>query len=397
MAKFLIRNFSDPKGYTEVTYPSASLPRTPTESYVPWAITPVVGRVVYAKTGEHHSFRGGGNSSWCTLKPYDTLVSQNRRMLAESELGLYALNNAASLDAVRTVSNAIKVYLNRQFWENQAKAKATVFDQIGHYFYTAGGKGFGRISEGTKAGVGVDGVWTNIFATLEQGRLDQVMAIHDAIGRKVLPVLGGPQLAIYEKWGPVLRQNWFDDRNKRGRADAPQKAAATTAGGIATARSGQVGTVAQSRVRGVDSFRRDEKRTREPAADVYYDDLDDRNLLFGAGISGTTGSLLQAAFAFSNPHGDALRQYVLGIVGYLVGGGMHSYHESMAVAQKAGVAYTPGLYVPSLPQNFQMTPFFRTWSEKYYDIVQLGATHWRHSAAHLPSHLNTNLRLPAPR
>jgi hypothetical protein len=31
------------------------------------------------------------------------------------------------------------------------------------------------------------------------------------------------------------------------------------------------------------------------------------------------------------------KQYVLAIIGYLVGGGMHSYHESMAVAQKAGM------------------------------------------------------------
>lgn len=137
-------------------------------------------------------------------------------------------------------------------------------------------------------------------------------------------------------------------------------------------------------------FGRDPKRVYQghAAGDAYYDDLDVRNLLFGAGISGTTTTLLASAFAFAYPlGGEQLKQYVFAIIGYLVGGGMHSYHESLAVAQKAGLPYTPGAYIPSLPESFLESVQFKDWAAKYYDIVYLGATHWRYNANHLPSHV----------
>ncbi|AEF99853.1 hypothetical protein [Methylomonas methanica] len=394
MATFLIRSLSDPKGYTEIVSSSDQLPRSAEESYVPWALT-MADKVVFARYGEHIGWRAGGGKGGPLLKPYDSHASQKRRRLAESELGLLALNQRQfTQEAVGAVSNAIKVYLNKQFWSNQDKTKNTVFKEIGHYFYTGGGTGFGRINESKKESVGVDGVWRGILDALGNGRLDQVLAIHDAVGRKVLPALGGSPLTTYNHWGPILRQDWFDDKDKRGRVNAPAKPTATRIGGIVdSGQSGSVGTVGQARTRGVDSFQRDMTRVREKDADAYYDDVDVRNLLFGAGISGTTGSLLQAAFAFGGlVRGEPLKQYVLAIVGYLVGGGMHSYHESMAVAQKAGLPYTPGAYIPSLPQTFLSSQQFKRWSEQYYDIVQLGATHWRHNATHLPSHLNKELR-----
>jgi hypothetical protein len=64
------------------------LPRTREESYVPWGIAG--GKIVYARTGEHNSWRGNGG-----LRRYDSNVSQQRRRLAESALGTCALRNAA--------------------------------------------------------------------------------------------------------------------------------------------------------------------------------------------------------------------------------------------------------------------------------------------------------------
>jgi len=394
MARFLIRSFSDPRSYTEEDHPTADLPRDRTESYVPWAITPG-GEVVYAKTGEHTSWRGGTGAQSGILRPYDSLVSQNRRRLAESDLGLLALDHPAfTREGVRVVNDGVKSYLDHLYVTNRVALTDTLFKEVGHYFFTAGGKGFGRISEADKKSVGPEGVRRGIFNALASGRLDQKLAIHDAVGRKVLEKLGGGPSETYRRWGPILRQDWFDDPKKRGRVNAPAKSGATTLGGIATAsQSGQVGTVGIARGRGVDMFQRDLQRTREPEADEYYDDLDVRNLLFGAGISGTTGSLLQAAFAFGGVlRGEQLKQYVLAIVGYLVGGGMHSYHESMAVARKAGLAYTPGAYAPSLPAAFLSSLQCRQWRAKFYDIVVLGATHWRNNAGVLPSHLNRALK-----
>ena len=83
---------------------------------------------------------------------------------------------------------------------------------------------------------------------------------------------------------------------------------------------------------------------------------------------------------------------MLAIVGYLVGGGMHSYHESMVIAQKAGCPYNPGAFIDSLPFSFVHSGDCRQWSTAYYDIVYLGAIHWRNNAGALPSHLNKQLR-----
>ncbi|KZC36017.1 hypothetical protein RHOFW510R12_29760 [Rhodanobacter sp. FW510-R12] len=88
MSVFLIRSFDDPRSFTPKNFPQGALSRTPAESYVPWGLT-ADQRVVYAKTGEHTGWRGGSAG----LRPYDSLVSQDRRRLAESALGLMALDH----------------------------------------------------------------------------------------------------------------------------------------------------------------------------------------------------------------------------------------------------------------------------------------------------------------
>lgn len=383
MTTFLIRSFDDAKSYAAVDYPGGSLPRSREESYVPWGLA-ADGRPVYAKTGEHTGWRGNSLG----LRPYDSEVSQKRRRLCQSELGMIALNQRGYTHAaVSAVSQAMVVYLKGKYGENWANAVGTVYDEIGHYFFTGGRTGFGRLSMERKDDVGAYQVWRKILAALTNGTLDQIMAIHDAIGRKVLPKLGGGPKVEYDKIGPIVRQDWFDDKARRGRADV-KGSKPTTVGGIA---EGGTGDTHQARSRGVDMFKRDIHRTRDEDADAYYDDVDARNLLFGAGISGTTGTLLQAGIAFGKLNGEGLKQYVMAIVGYLVGGGMHSYHETMAVASKLGVPYNPGAYEISLPSSFTATQDYKGWRAKYYDIVVLGALHWRHNRTCLPSHLNTDL------
>lgn len=412
MATFLIRDFQDPRGYKEFTPAMGGLPRVAPgyesigvyqngESYVPWGIT-VNNRVVYARVGEHAGFRTGFGDH--RLMPYDTTVSQRRRQLVESQLGVLALSwPHFTRDAIGKVSNGVHQYLTKNFWANQEKTRGAVFNEIGHYFYTKGATGFGRISEADKVSVGPQNVWLGILDALQNGKLEQKLAIHDAVGRKLLPVLGGvSQQQAYDEWGPLVREDWFDDKARRGRieteAQKKRLVKPTQTPGIAplgTRGNHQMPNVGQSRTRGVDSFMRDPHRTRHASADAYYDDADLRNVLFGAGISGTTGTLLQAARAFGGiTNGELLKQYVLAIVGYLVGGGMHSYHESMSIAQRVGVPYNPGAYQPSLPVAFIYSPQFAQWRDEYYDIVVLGATHWRFNPGVLPSHLNKNLKTP---
>jgi len=389
MAKFLIRSLTDPNGYIEKNFPGGVLPRNSSESYVPWAL--LGDRVVYALTGQHTSWRGGGG-----LRQYDTAISQERRALCESALGAFALRNPAyTAGAVATVSNGIRSYLNGFLATDADKTAKLVYDEIGHYFFTAGGLGFGRLSTDDKKNMKPRDVYDAIVRALTGGTLDQKLSIHDAVGRKVLPKLQGSPLATYERWGPVLRGDWFDDKDRRGRKANPAKLPATNvAGTVPQGQVGVVGTVDQTRNRGVDMFVRDTNRMRHAEADAYYDDMDTRNLLFGAGISGTTGTLLQAAFAFGALGGDLPKEYVLGIIGYLIGGGMHSYHETMVIANKAGVPYTPGGFIESLPAGFTSSGDYAGWKLLYYDVVVLGAIHWRYNPGVLPSHLNSQLRQP---
>lgn len=136
------------------------------------------------------------------------------------------------------------------------------------------------------------------------------------------------------------------------------------------------GDSTQLRERGIDKWM--PTSTNAPQATI---DIQQRNLIFGAGPSGSTGTLLQAARLFGNLDGELLRQYVLAIVGYLVGGGMHSYHEVMCIARLVGCPYADGAYLPSLPAMFTRSSEFERWRDEYYDIVVLGGRLWMLGAA----------------
>ncbi|EEY3145479.1 hypothetical protein DRF89_005287, partial [Escherichia coli] len=99
-----------------------------------------------------------------------------------------------------------------------------------------------------------------------------------------------------------VREAWFDDREQRGRIESSpfrkKNVTPTNEMGILQEKVKGIESLTQYHNRGIDMFVRDLNRKRNPSADLYYDDLDTHNLVFGAGISGTTGTLLQAAYAF---------------------------------------------------------------------------------------------------
>jgi hypothetical protein len=137
----------------------------------------------------------------------------------------------------------------------------------------------------------------------------------------------------------------------------------------------------------------------------YFADLDELNELFGAGPSGTTGTALTAAFTFGGFDPDngleRVKEYLFAVIGYLVGGGMHTLTESLAVCRLLGMEYHMGSLsghdmpapntdtgrinsfgtvtrnYPLLPALFLGSPQFANWRDEYYDIVVLGGTHWR--------------------
>ncbi|MBS0045072.1 hypothetical protein KFE26_22750 [Shewanella sp. M16] len=359
---------------------------------VPYAVTKE-NKVVYSNYGEHLGFNKIVDGQ--ELKPYSCQTSLFRQLEYQSLLtSLIIKNPLITSEAVNSVSKGVISFLQSRFSENAKSFSDTLKKNIGHYFWTNGRASFGRISLDSIENIDSDEVQKSLIRVLKTGEIAQILAIHDAVGRKILPFYECDERSKYLSIANTVRQDWFDNAQVRGRKRKQDLGVpCQTVGLLPPGSVADQSVKVQVRHRAIDMFERDEKRMSHPEADDYYDDLDTRNLLFGAGISGTTGTLLQSAEAFGQLHTLELKkQYCAAIAGYLVGGGMHSYHEVMVVAEKIGVPYQAGSSIESLPDLLLKNDEFQKLATEYYDVAVLGATHWRFNQNCLPSHLNTQIK-----
>lgn len=402
MPSFLVRDDAAALGFRAHAGPLA---RTREESYVPWALASD-GRVVYAPADQYRNAPSRGG-----LRPYTSLISQERRKLAQTALGSLALTNLAwTQAAMREVSKGVKLYLTRSLFKNPGVREAYQA-KVGKYMYGTGYMSFGRFSDTVPTGPkAAETIWLQALDTLDSGApLASVLSIHDGVG-KMLQDGDSPKTAYDLRLGqlrPALPGELFDPA-ARGRENNPKGSyTATQVAGIAPAEHAGQFPALQTRNRGVDMYRRTvpQHSAQTPIPNTvsrpelsgvsYYRDLDTRNELFGAGPSGTTGTLLAAGWAFGGLTGELQRQYILAIIGYLVGGGMHSLHESLSVVRLLGPAYQynsgsmlgysgasgPGQRanadsLPALPASFLASAQFAQWRDEYHDIVVLGGIHW---------------------
>lgn len=413
---FLIRDPSTPLGYTQ--RPGASLPRTREENYMPWALSPG-GEVVYALTADRKQGTPG-------LRPYDRAVSQKRRGEAQSALGLIALDNPQmSLPALRKVSAAIKSFLLNAYLTAEGKLVDDYAAGIGKYAYGMAYKSFGRFSDDTPVGPQANkGMWQDALGALDSaGPIPALLNIHDNVPAKLFGKYAGrPLKEKYETWADKFRASrkgeLFHDDIKdpsapgRGRVPTDKSSYGMSKTGGMMPKGQEPPSFAnkvQAHNRGVDMFARSapqyspldtdlgkgasvEMRTKFSSLS-YYRDLDTRNELFGAGPSGTTGTLLASAMTFGDLAGEELKQYCFAIIGYLVGGGCHALHESLTVMgyhseleynSSSMLGYSgdgPGRNArggsyPILPASFTSSGLFADWQTKYYDVAVLGGTHW---------------------
>ncbi|ARR51734.1 hypothetical protein ETN89_21025 (plasmid) [Photobacterium damselae subsp. damselae] len=360
--------------------------------FVPYAITDK-NKVVYSNYGEHRGFNY--HIDRVAVKPYDEKISLSRQIEYQSLLASMILEDQSlTKDAVDKVSAGIIEFIQENYLKDGRKFSDFLKISIGHYFWTSGNFYFGRISLESVETIDSDTLLKTIIQTLKIGELSQILAIHDAIGRKVLPNYECQQRQKYFSMSNMVRSDWFNEPKTRGRKHKEYPAIPCEIVGLLPQSSHLNEPMKlQKRQRAIDVFERDEQRTNHHEANIYYDDLDTRNLLFGSGISGTTGTLLQSAEAFGHIQKEEhKKQYCAAILGYLVGGGMHSYHEVMAVAVKTGIPYKPGSYIESLPKTILNNNKFQQLSMEYYDIAILGSTHWLFNKSCLPSHLNHKLK-----
>ncbi len=355
---------------------------------MPWAMRG--GEVVYLDCATD---RTAARKSTGHLPRYTPALSMERRRRCLSELGLIALRQPAfSQTAVTRVTLGVKDYIQYCQGNQKGSVDTMVAECTGKYMYSA--SGFGRLGQPAEKPDGPVELYRTAMQTLDSGALPSVLAIHDFMGRVVFAKLKGcdGQNAVFNRVGSQVRPSWVfgespepgattpeaQERNKqkakvaeelRGRQARPGPVLPTKARGLMP--EGSAVDDEQERERGIDRWMPSSEK--KPQATI---DIEQRNLIFGAGPSGSTGTLLQAALLFGNLDTDLLREYVFAIVGYLVGGGMHSYHEVMVIARMAGCPYRDGACVPSLPDSFLDSPAFTNWRDRYWDIVVLGGKLW---------------------
>ena len=246
--------------------------------------------------------------------------------------------------------------------------------------------GFGRIGQTRDAPDDTNQLFELCLITLKDKDtpLPTRLAIHDFMGRIIFNKFQEEngteqQKEIFQQIGDKVRPpNIFgastDTKETisrlRGRTARQEKRSATNVPGILS--NSNINKSYQIRKRGIDEWQM--KLEEMPAFTV---DILQRNLIFGAGPSGSTGTLLQAAYLFGGElNQEHVKQYALAIVGYLVGGGMHSYHEVMDIVATTGCPYKTGAYIDSLPDSFKASKEFEQWCADYYDIAVMGQKTW---------------------
>jgi hypothetical protein len=343
----------------------------------PWAINRV-GQIVYIDCKDDQ--QAPRTPVPPTLVPYTKATSMDRRRKCQSIMAHIALTQRSyTSSAVTKVSLGVVDYILHSL-KTDKSIRAEIEFCMDRYMYSPAG--FGRLGQPEDKPKGNGELYGRCLTALTQGELPTVLAIHDFMGRVVFKKLGGTdgQKALFDQTGNAVRPAYVfgssqDSPTKieelRGRTARPGNPPPTTAPGLLSEEEGHGLKPYQKRERGSDKWMATNEKVPQSTIDIKQ-----RNLIFGAGPSGSTGTLLQAGKLFGNLDGDLLRQYVWAIVGYLVGGGMHSYHEVMVIARMVGCPYKDGAYAPSLPDSFLRSQDYEEWQADYFDIVVLGGKLW---------------------
>jgi hypothetical protein len=163
----------------------------------------------------------------------------------------------------------------------------------------------------------------------------------------LLPEAPGPYL--HKAWERI-RKDWFKQVWAQGRG--PNAPVAVV-----------LPIESEARKRGIDQFLSD------PKSD-FMKVVNANNLIFAAGQSGTTSTLFQSAMLFGNlASKDDLKTYLMAIVAYLVGGGMHSCHELFKTAELVGIEYRVGEYDGAIPEHIRRHELYKKWKHEFADVV----------------------------
>ncbi len=403
--KYLFRNGDS--GFKEVQ----GEPVDKAGPFRPWALTPD-GRVVYAEWKQTDSgvqsifdLAFSGFQQRTTLRAYDKAVSQTRRREFETEL---ARDAGAHIECVKpalnSVTHGLQLYMIQRA-HTVTGGTGEVIEKAGNVVKTRcySNTGSGRLGTEAQRPASGSEAWEDAFRQLQGTDIPKIIGIQTALANVLTRDLkfSDAQEKIYKDTANKVAPSqgylysWFDEKQgtpldgvRRGR-EKTGGATPTTAPGLTN--PGLVaGGDGEARKRGIDEWQ--PNKTASP----FLKGIDDRNMVFGAGRSGTTGELLKSYRTFGSTAVDeTFKQYLLACVVYLVGGGHHTCHEIFSVANLLTPgggpkepnaklssisslvkgAYVPGKYVRHLPDSYLATSHFQALQEKYWDIAMLGHLH----------------------
>ena len=375
----------------------------------PWALTPD-GRAVYAEWKQQgFGLQGifelafGGMQGKTPLRAYDKQASQLRRREFETELAKDAANHSECYrPGIDLVTQGLIAYIeDRKVNRKDVNAVDEAGKVVKARCYNDTGSGrLGTASVGASLKNG--DALRIALETLNGNDIPKILGIQVALATVLTRTLGfdGTRGDVYKDTANKVAPSqgylytWFDPKNAtndgqlRGRQKGTVGATATSAPGLTNPGVVTTGDGAEERKRGIDEWTRVE-------GSGFVKGIDMRNLVFGAGRSGTTGELLKTYRTFGAiDDGEMFKMYLLAIVVYLVSGGHHTCHEIFSVANllagsngpRAGRdaasistlvrgAYVPGKYIKHLPDAYLSTGHFQALKEKYYDIAMLGHLH----------------------
>jgi hypothetical protein len=354
---------------------------------------------------------------------YDDEVERQRRLVADTALAQIVIQNP---DLTRRVlnqtTNLIRFYWNNKKTQIRANPNSVVnlielYSRCTKYIY--GQSSFGRRDptelqnlQGDASMHYVMGVIDTWFGTVTaKPSIPQLMSLHFYFLTAYNEILGPSDRDVADpgSWGtsPEWRRrehllqrlvpNWMRDSPQRGRikredyisglranphfqGTMPQDVTPTDNVGLLTDDLTIPAYPSLQRC-GLDTDRMN-REARERGFElylpnfstmyaVYKQDVTRSNAPFVASASTMTSHFFVVAQILGNLHAsEDLKEYLLAIVAYLVGGGMHGCHEAFWSARLAGIPYVDGKYAEALPQSFKGTAHYERWSTEFWELVR---------------------------
>jgi hypothetical protein len=319
------------------------------------------GRIIYAPPKTPPPAVGSAYS------PYNESLNHRRRVEFESKLAELVLNNANLVrSAIKKVDQAISEFLHAS-----ASKDPTIWEfcdrAISGFMFSPRHFGVMGSAAPTKEGEALQRLWDEVINGA--CNIPTEILFHQCFNQSILPQLlafaGESCNKEFTHWSVQLRPDeYFKERGRRQRTGVSDKRL-TTVIGITDPADDPVAFGEQAHSRAVDTVEPD----LDNVSDFFLSSFLWTNMPFIAGPSGSAGSALTCAKTMAKLSGEDLQQYALACVAHFVGGGMHSFHEVMAIASLAGAQYTPDNYAGALPRTLAECPAWKKLSADYAELL----------------------------